>query len=46
MREQLEWGKPAIKGAYLYKLGGVPKDRAVFLKVQGGEPRLGRASEN
>jgi hypothetical protein len=37
---ELEWGKPAIKGAYLYKLGGVPKDRAVFLKVQGGEHRL------
>jgi hypothetical protein len=37
---QLEWGKPAIKGAYLYKLGDVAKDRAVFLKVQGGEPRI------
>lgn len=37
---QLEWGKPAIKGAYLYQLGQVPKGRAVFLKVQGAEPRL------
>lgn len=37
---QLEWGKPAIKGAYLYKLGEVPKNRAVFLKVHDGEPRL------
>ena len=37
---QLEWGKPAIKGAYLYKLGDVPKNRAVFLKARGGEPRL------
>jgi hypothetical protein len=37
---QLEWGKPAIKGAYLYNLGGVAKDRAVFLKVRDGEPRL------
>ncbi|MGD0207523.1 MAG: multiubiquitin domain-containing protein [Verrucomicrobiota bacterium] len=37
---QLEWGKPAIKGAYLYKLGEVPNNRAVFLKVHGGEPRL------
>jgi hypothetical protein len=36
----LEWGKPVIKGAYLYKLGEVAKDRAVFLKVHGGEPRL------
>src|SRR5947207_2908703 len=24
---QLEWGKPAIKGAYLYQLGNVPKNR-------------------
>src|ERR1017187_2202664 len=37
---ELEWGKPAIKGAYLYKLGEVAKDRAVFLKVHGGEPRF------
>jgi hypothetical protein len=42
---QLEWGKPAIKGAYLYKLGEVAKDRAVFLKVHGGEPRLVERSE-
>jgi hypothetical protein len=37
---QLEWGKPAIKGAYLYQLGNVPRNRAVFLKVRDGEPRL------
>jgi hypothetical protein len=37
---QLEWGKPAINGAYLYKLGDVPKNRAVFLKAREGEPRL------
>jgi hypothetical protein len=37
---QLEWGKPAIKGSFLYKLGDVPKGRAVFLKIHGGEPRL------
>jgi hypothetical protein len=37
---QLEWGKPAIKGAHLYKLGELAKDRAVFLKVPGGELRL------
>ena len=29
---QLEWGKPVIKGAYLYKLGEVGKGCAVFLK--------------
>ena len=37
---QVEWGKPAIKGAHLYKLGEVAKDRAVFLKVPDGELRL------
>ena len=37
---QLEWGKPVIKGADLYKLGEVAKGKAVFLKVHGGEPRL------
>lgn len=36
---QLEWGKPVIKGDYLYKLGEVGKGRAVFLK-SGGESRL------
>ncbi len=39
-QRQLEWGKPAIKGVYLYKLGEVPKNRAVFLKTREGEPRL------
>jgi hypothetical protein len=37
---QLEWGKPVIKGAFLYQLGNVPRNQAVFLNVQGGEPRL------
>ncbi|MGA2241146.1 MAG: multiubiquitin domain-containing protein [Verrucomicrobiota bacterium] len=37
---QYEWGKPAIKGTELYKLGEVPKGRAVFLKLHDGEPRL------
>ena len=37
---QLEWGKPAIKGAYLYKLGDVGKDRAVFLRVGEHESRF------
>lgn len=36
---QLEWGKPAIKGAYLYKLGEVGKGHAIFLKNRG-ETRL------
>src|SRR5439155_9721374 len=35
----LEWGKPAIKGAHLYKLGEVPKDHAVFSKLPSGELR-------
>lgn len=32
---ELEWGKPAIKGDYLYKLGEVGRERAVFLKFRG-----------
>ena len=42
---QLEWGKPAIKGAVLYKLGNVAKGRAVFLKIHGSEPRLVERNE-
>jgi len=37
---QVDWGKPAIKGENLYQLGNVPRNRAVFLKVLEGEPRL------
>jgi hypothetical protein len=37
---QLEWGKPVVSGAVLYKLGNVPADQAVFLEVRGGEDRL------
>jgi len=37
---QLEWGKPAISGAILYKLAGVAKGEAVFLEVRGGQDRL------
>lgn len=37
---QLEWGKPAIGGAALYKLSGAGKDDAIFLEVRGGEDRL------
>lgn len=37
---QLEWGKPAIKGAALYTLAKVNDDEAVFLEVRGGEDRL------
>jgi len=36
----LEWGKPAIGGAALYKLSGAAKDDAIFLEVRGGEDRL------
>lgn len=36
---QIEWGKPVIQGAYLYKLGDVGKGCAVFLKSRG-ETRL------
>jgi hypothetical protein len=42
---QLEWGKPAIKGADLYKLGEVGNNQAVFLKVRDGTPRLIERSE-
>ncbi|MEY2489225.1 MAG: hypothetical protein QOC70_1167 [Verrucomicrobiota bacterium] len=37
---QLEWGKPAIKGAALYTLAKVKDEEAVFLEVRGGEDRL------
>lgn len=40
-----EWGKPAIKGAELYKLGEVGKGKAVFLKVHEGADRLVTRSE-
>jgi hypothetical protein len=37
---QLEWGKPAISGAILYKLAGVAKGEGVFLEVRGAQNRL------
>ncbi len=37
---ELEWGKPAISGAILYKLADVAKGESVFLEVQGGQNRL------
>lgn len=37
---QLEWGKPAISGAALYKLAEIREDEAVFLEVRGGEDQL------
>ena len=37
---QLEWGKPAISGAILYRLAKVGPDEAVFLEVRGGADRL------
>jgi hypothetical protein len=42
---QYEWGKPAIPGTALYKLGEVGKGNAVFLKVHDGEPRLIKRGE-
>jgi hypothetical protein len=38
--KQLEWGKPVISGAVLYRLGNVGDGQAVFLQVPGGEDRL------
>jgi len=37
---EIEWGKPVINGAILYKLAEVGKGEAVFLKVPSGEDRL------
>jgi hypothetical protein len=37
---QLEWGKPVISGAVLYKLAIPAEDEGVFLEVRGGEDRL------
>ena len=38
--DQLEWGKPVISGAVLYKLAEPGEDEDVFLEVRGGEDRL------
>lgn len=40
-----EWGKPAIQGAVLYKLGEVLKGKAVFLKVHDATPRFIKRGE-
>jgi hypothetical protein len=37
---ELEWGKPALVGSYLYELGKVGKDEAVYLEVRGGTDKL------
>lgn len=37
---QLEWGKPAINGTFLYALAEVGDGEAVFLEVRGGKDRL------
>jgi hypothetical protein len=42
---QLEWGKPAISGAALYKLAKVTVDDVVFLQVRGEEARLIKPAE-
>jgi len=38
--DEINWGKPAISGAHLYKLAQPQDDEAVFLDVPGGEDRL------
>lgn len=38
--DQLQWGKPVISGAVLYKLTNATEDEAIFLDVRGGEDRL------
>lgn len=37
---ELEWGKPALAGKYLYELGKVGKDEAVYLEIRGGTDKL------
>ena len=37
---ELEWGKPALVGSYLYDLAKVGKDEAVYLEVRGGTDKL------
>ena len=37
---QVEWGKPLLSGAVLYKLANVSPDQAVFLSVPGGTDKL------
>ena len=37
---ELEWGKPALAGNYLYELGKVGQDEAVYLEVRGGTDKL------
>jgi hypothetical protein len=37
---QVEWGKPILSGAVLYKLGNVSGDQAAFLSVPGGCDKL------
>jgi hypothetical protein len=37
---QLQWGKPVISGAVLYKLGKATEDEAIYLDVRGGQDRL------
>jgi len=37
---ELEWGKPALVGSYLYDLGKVGSNEAVYLEVRGGTDKL------
>ena len=36
----VQWGKPVISGAILYKLANIAEDEALYLDVPGGEDRL------
>ena len=38
--KQLEWGRPAISGAVLYKLAEAGEGVGVFLEIRGGKDRL------
>lgn len=37
---QIEWGKPAIGGAALYKLADIDDDKAIFFQERGGTDQL------
>lgn len=38
--DQLQWGKPVISGAVLYKLAKATDDEEIYLDMRGGEDRL------
>lgn len=38
--DELQWGKPVISGAVLYKLAKAAEDEEIYLDMRGGEDRL------